>query len=156
MSNIQTTVRITRLRSCSILFLLLLFLIHTGCTVQYVAAFDENVRDQIYELAEKVDKFWGTMLEMPEDKREYIVFRDEYVEIEANLRSLLLKNNSRPGNEESAEQSRILLELWIEDKEIHREQNSFNDFLANRHRRQFTEVFTAMARAEEEKRMENL
>lgn len=146
--------RVTRTGIYTIFFLLIF--LHTACTVKYVAAFDENVRDQIYELAEKVDKFWGTLLEVPEEKREYHFFRDQYVEIESKLRSLLLKNEARPGNEESAEQSRILLELWIEDKEIHREENSFNDFLANRHRRQFTEVFTAMARAEEEKRMENL
>ena len=154
MSNIQSAVQ-NCIRSYP-WTLLLLLLLHTGCTVQYVAAFDENVRDQIYELAEEVDKFWGTMLEMPEGEREYEQFRDQYVDIETKLRSLLLKNEARPGNEESAEQSRILLELWIEDKEIHREQDSFNNFLANRHRRQFTEVFTAMARAEEEKRMENL
>ncbi|MEX0661205.1 MAG: hypothetical protein WEA58_10200 [Balneolaceae bacterium] len=154
MSNIQLVLQ-KRKRSWPCIALLLL-LLHTGCTVQYVAAFDENVRDQIYELAETVDKFWGTMLEMPEDEREYALFRDQYVDIETKLRSLVLKNEARPGNEESAEQSRILLELWIEDKDIHRELDSFNNFLANRHRRQFTEVFTAMARAEEEKRMENL
>lgn len=139
--------------------LISLFIVHaliqTSCTVKYIPAFDENIRNNIYELAEKVDKFWGDMLEMPADEREYHLFRDQYVEIETQIRSLYMKNDSRPGNEESAEQTRILLELWIEDKEIHREENGFNDFLANRHRRQFTEVFTAIARAEEVKRMDH-
>ena len=133
-----------------------LLLLQSACTVKYVAAFDEGVLDHIFELADRVDKFWGIMLEMPEEERKYNLFMDQYVELESEIRSLLLKNEARPGNEESAEQSRILLELWIEDKEIHRKQNGFNDFLAKRHRRQFTEVFTAMARAEEEKRMDNL
>lgn len=134
----------------------LCIMFQAGCTVKYVAAYDEGVRDQIYELAEKVDKFWGVLLEIPEEYRNYDQFREQYVEIETELRMLLLRNEARPGNEESAEQSRILLELWIEDKEIHRDDDGFSNFLANRHRRQFTEVFTAMARAEEVKRMDNL
>jgi len=140
-----------------LLFVLVLAaLLHTNCTVKYVAAFDEGIRDNIFELAEKIDKFWGQLLEIPEGERVYNLFKSEYFEIESELRVLVMKNEARPGNEESANQSRILLELWIEDKEIHREQNGIDDFIAQRHRRQFTEVFTAMAKAEEAKRMDDL
>jgi len=140
-----------------LLFVLVLAaLLQTNCTVKYVAAFDEGIRDNIFELAERIDKFWGQLLEIPEGERVYNLFKSEYFEIESELRVLVMKNEARPGNEESANQSRILLELWIEDKEIHREQNGIDDFIAQRHRRQFTEVFTAMAKAEEAKRMDDL
>lgn len=137
------------------LFVLISFLLLNGCTVQYVAEYDETVRNEIYSIAAEVDRFWGFMLEVPEKDRKYTGFRDDYVEIETRLRILLMKSEARSDNELSAGQARIVLELWVEDRELHREEDHFSDFLIGRHRRQFNEVFTAMARAEEAKRMDN-
>ncbi|MEX2639665.1 MAG: hypothetical protein WD266_03185 [Balneolales bacterium] len=124
-----------------------------GCTVRYVADYDETIRDEIYEIAADVDHFWGFMAEFPQDERRYVGFRGDYVEIETKLRILLMKSEARQDNKLSSDQARIVLELWVEDRELHREEDDFSDFLINRHRRQFNEVFTAMARAEETKRM---
>ena len=119
------------------------------CTVKYVAEYDATVKEEIVQIAKKVDLFWGNLIDTDINQRSYDLFKDRYNEIETELRGLLMKNEIRPLNEESTKQAQILLDLWIQDKEIHKESNSFSDFEAKRHREQFTRVFTAMAKGED-------
>jgi len=67
------------------------------------------------------------------------------------LRSLLLQNKVRPLNEESVRQTEIAIELWLDDKENHKENNSVSDFIIKQHREQFSRIFTAMAIGESAK-----
>ena len=95
------------------------------CTVKYVAEYDATVKEEIVQIAKKVDLFWGNLLDTEINQRSYDLYKDRYNEIETELRGLLMKNEIRPLNEESTKQAQILLDLWIQDKEIHKESNSF-------------------------------
>jgi len=117
--------------------------------VKYVAEYDATVKEEIVQIAKKVDLFWGNLIDTDINQRSYELFKDRYNEIETELRGLLMKNEIRPLNEESTKQAQILLDLWIQDKQIHKESNSFSDFEAKRHREHFTRVFTAMAKGED-------
>lgn len=127
----------------------LLFLAITGCTVKYVAEYDASIKEEIIQVSKKVDLFWGDMLDTPANERRYAKFKDKYNEIEADMRSLVMKNKIRPLNQESTKQAEIVLGLWVEDRELHKKNDSLSDFEANRHRKQFTRAFIAMAKGEE-------
>jgi len=126
---------------------MLVLIVYTisGCRVQYVADYDDNIRNDIISIAEEIDMFYTLLLETPEADRTYESFKEDYLDIEVSLRSLLMKNKIRPLNEESTRQTEIALELWLEDKEAHKEDDTVSDFIVNQHRSQFQRIFIAMA-----------
>ena len=126
---------------------ILVLIVYTisGCRVQYVADYDDNIRNDIISIAEEIDMFYTLLLETPEADRTYESFKEDYLDIEVSLRSLLMKNKIRPLNEESTRQTELALELWLEDKEAHKEDDTVSDFIINQHRSQFQRIFIAMA-----------
>jgi hypothetical protein len=130
---------------------ILIILFINGCTVQYVAEYDESIKNEIIRISGEIDKFYGTLLETKEAERTYENFKEEYLTIEVDLRMLLTRNKIRPLNEESTKQTEIALELWLDDKEQHKENDTVSDFIVNQHRNQFQRIFIAMAIGEEVK-----
>lgn len=139
-----------RAPSAKILILLFLMFLN-GCTVKYVAQYDAVIKTEIVETAKKVDMFWGELLDTDSGERTYSNFKSKYNEIESEIRALVMKNEIRALNEASTKQAKIALDLWMEDRKLHKEKNSFSDFQARRHREQFNRVFTAMAIGEDVK-----
>ena len=133
------------------LFSLCLIGLIYGCSVKFVADYDASIKEETVQIAKKVDLFWGTLLDTPEDTRQYEAFKARYNEIETDIRGLLMKNQIRALNQDSTRQVQILLDLWVEDRQTHKQENTFSDFSAKRHRKQFVRVFTAIARGEEAK-----
>lgn len=144
-----------RTRKFHIVLALLFAVLVSGCTVKYVAEYDAAIKDETVAIAKKVDLFWGNLLDTPSDQRQYENFKILYNEIESDIRSLHMKNEIRPLNELSTKQVQNALELWIEDREMHKRENTFSDFLAKRHRQQFVRVFTAIAKGEDVKNMQS-
>ena len=134
-----------------IVFLISILLSVTGCTVKYVADYDASIKEEIFQVANKVDFFWGTLLDTQVTDRKYDKFKDQYNQIESDIRGLVMKNEVRALNKESTKQANIALKLWMEDKSIHKGNDNFSDFEAKRHRKQFNRVFTAMAKGEDAK-----
>ncbi|MDH3973139.1 MAG: hypothetical protein OEV42_02560 [Deltaproteobacteria bacterium] len=144
----KTGYKILSINVLAALFLVLL----NGCTVKYVAEYDAGIKEEIVEIAKKVDIFWGELLDRDGDDRKYSSFKSAYNEIEADIRGLVMKNEIRPLNKASTKQVRIALDLWVEDRELHKKKDGFSDFQAKRHRKQFNRVFTAMAIGEDLKK----
>lgn len=138
-------------RSC-FLWLVVLVL-SSGCTVRYVADYDEGVLQEIIDISKKVDLFYGRLLEIDSAKRVYENVATQYLEIETDLRSLHLRNQIRETNEATSRQIEIALELWTQDKAKHKKDNGVSDFIIKRHRNEFTRIFIAMARGEAAKNM---
>lgn len=130
-------------------------LMMSGCTVKYVAEYDAEVKEDIIKVAKKVDLFWGNLLDVDVDKRQYENFKQSYNEIESDIRSLVLKNEIRPLNEASTEQAKIALKLWTVDREKHKADDGFSNGRAKLHQRQLSRVFAAMAKGEAAKNPAN-
>lgn len=130
-----------------ILAILFIILFTSGC-VKYAADYDATVLEEIIFVSKKVDMFFGSVLETPDNKRDYENFKSSYIAIEADLKSLLIRNEIREFNEETVKQIQIALELWQGDKAKHKEKDTIKNFIAKKHREQFARVFTAMAKAE--------
>jgi hypothetical protein len=119
--------------------------------VRYVAEYDASIKDEIIRIAKEVDLFYGRLLDTPANQRQYDKSRDKYLEIEADLRALKMRNEIRALNKESTKQTQNTLDLWLGDKNSHKKLNTVDDATIKLHRRQFSRVFIAMAKGEEVK-----
>ncbi|MBA4417181.1 MAG: hypothetical protein C0392_04630 [Syntrophus sp. (in: bacteria)] len=99
---------------------LILMVMPSGCSVRLVSQYDADTEKAIVDTAKKTDLFYGKVLELPQDQRHYASLSDQYVSIETDIRSLVLRNEARRLNAESIEQSKILLNLWLGIKNDHR------------------------------------
>lgn len=127
-------------------------LLTNSCTVQFVAQYDETIKNEIVRISGEVDKFYVELLETKESERPYENCKEKYVAIEVDLNMLLTKNEIRALNDESIKQNQIALKLWLDDKEQHKKNNNLSDATINIHRSQFKRIFVAMAKGEEAKR----
>jgi uncharacterized protein related to proFAR isomerase len=126
---------------------------NSGCAIRYVADYDASIKEEIVQVAKEIDLFWGKLLDMNASERTYSKFKDQYVQVETDIRALVMKNEIRTFNKESTKQANIALDLWVEDREIHKKNDTFSDFEAKRHRKQYIRVFTALAKGEDLKGM---
>lgn len=136
---------------CRCVFGLLVMALLAGCSVQYVADYDAQTRDETLRIARTVDYFWVVLLDTPKEQRKYEYFQSHYNGIEADIRALLMRNQIRTDNESTVKQLENLLGLWEEDKKLHKEKNTFSDFEARRHKKQFLRVFIAILKGEDAK-----
>ena len=83
----------------------------SGCTVKYVADYDSSIKEETVQVAKKVDLFWGKLIDTAITDRKYNSFKDQYNEIETDIRGLLMKNEIRELNKVSTKQVNTLLEL---------------------------------------------
>lgn len=119
-----------------------------GCTVKFVDDYDSKTYEEILSVGKVVDKFYGDLLETPEADRQYKEYAGEYVEIETELRSLYIRNKSRPLNEESTKISESILDLWIKYKGRHKAKDTYTSGNAKLDRNRFGRLFVSAASAE--------
>jgi hypothetical protein len=136
------------------LFILIIFALgFSGCAVKFVADYDSTTFNEIIATGKKVDRFYGDLLEVPGDNRQYTKFSDKYVDIETDLRSLYIRNKARPLNEESTQISEIILKLWVKYKDAHKKNDRYPDGMAKLDRTRFTRLFISAANAESAKKL---
>lgn len=125
-----------------------------GCAYRYMAEYDPGVEEEIYAISRKVDIFFGRLLETPKEERKYQYFKNDYVEVEADLQLLLRRNEIRSLNGETVQQINIALELWLDDKAKHAGKDTVSDFIAKKHQEQYGRLFIAMVKGESAKNTE--
>jgi len=132
---------------------LLVLLLLSGCPhLQLIAEYDAKNFEETIRVGKSVDVFYGRMLEMPDGQRPYAKFADQYVEIEADIRSLVRRNAARQLNDESTAISQTILRFWIQYRKKH-ETNSSRYSDARLDRLRFNRLFTAAASAEAAKKL---
>lgn len=130
------------------------FLLVQGCSIKLVADYDAELSREIINVSKQVDQFYGDLIETSTVNRSYDKFKDRYIKIEVNIRSLIVQNKARTLNEESISIAEITLEKWLKYKDAHQKNDSYKDTLAKNHRKRFTRLFTAMLVAEEAKKLD--
>ena len=131
-----------------ILVYLMLLLLMPGCSLQLVAPYDARTEEHILQDARMVDHFYAELQDVPEAKRYYVLFGPKYREIEAELRSLVLRNKVRRLNEDSTQISLKILDEWVKYKERHRKLDGYKEAVAQLDRDRFRRMFEYAARAE--------
>jgi len=126
----------------------------SGCSrISLVADYDSTTYEEIIRIAKEVDRFYGVLLEQDESERAYQPYSAAYVEIETDIRSLYIRNKSRPLNEESTQISQSMLDLWIKYKKRHKEKETYKTGNATLDRNRFVRLFIAAASAEDVKNL---
>ena len=133
------------------IFLWALPAIFLSCRVTYLPSYDAEISEKIYEVARQVDRFYLLMQENSE--RNYRFYAEEYINIEAELNSLYLRNKVRPLNENSTRICEITLQLWQKYKDEHKTDKTVSDGLIKLNRKTFSDLFYAMQVAEKGKDM---
>lgn len=125
----------------------------SACRVQLLPSHDAALQEEITTLAKTVDKFYLHMMESDSAGRSFSANVGEYINIEAELRSILNKNRIRPLNQNAIRINEITLETWIKEKEKHRTANTLSQGLVKLNAMTFRDFFYAMLVAEEAKKM---
>jgi len=133
-------------RSALATWFLLAALANAGCAL--TAQYDAATVQEILVVAKRVDMFYGALLDTKEDSRAYSGYGPAYIAIEADLRSLWLRNKARPLNDESTTIARDTLDFWIKYKDAHKRDNAYPDKHAEAHRRRFERQFVSAVTAE--------
>ncbi len=141
-------------------FLLLAYLLFaigslSSCKVQLVPSFNAILAQDIVATAKKIDNFYLSMHEVPVNKRQYQLFTNGYVLLEADLNSLLNQNKVRPLNKESTRISEIAVTLWIKYKTEHKTDDTLSDGLIKLNRKTLSDLLYAMQVAEDAKNIPN-
>lgn len=144
---------ITSIRFWSVFCALLLGITLNGCFPKFITDYDGATFDEIITVGKKVDRFYGDLLEEPEKIRLYKTYAERYVEIETDLRSLQMRNQARPLNQDSTEISEIILSLWIKYKGNHATKNIYSTGNAKLDRNRFNRLFVSAANAEFAKKL---
>ncbi|MDX8378265.1 MAG: hypothetical protein R8L53_09615 [Mariprofundales bacterium] len=137
---------------CLIILLCFSMLIFQGCAMKWVSDYDARLATEIIDVSKQVDTFYGELIETEDANRGYDKFKDRYIQIEVNIRALLVQNMARQLNDESISIAETILEKWLKYKTKHKLAGIYKSTLAKNHRKRFTRLFTAMSVAEEAKR----
>jgi hypothetical protein len=136
-----------------ILPLLVCLSVCPGCSVKLVSDYDQSTADELIRIAKKVDMFYGNMSELPDIEREYGKYSKDYVDIESDIRSLVIRNRMRPLNDESIKISETILTEFVKYRKSHKEENLYKNTLLVLHRNRLLRLFTAMSIAEQAKQI---
>ncbi len=116
-----------------------------------VAPYDDQTERETFAAARAVDLFYGGILEARSDARRYAKFSDRYVQVEAELRGLVLRNEVRPLNEDSVEIAHNILTLWQQAKDRHQKSDGYENGAARLDRDRFARLFRYALAAERAK-----
>lgn len=139
---------ITKRGLCFVLLCILLALTMTGCMVRLVGEYDDTTKEAILKTAKEVDLFYALLLETPENQRPYEQFSKQYLSLETEIRSLVLRNKVRSLNKESTRIAEDILALWIKYKELHKTNNTYTTGNGKLDRKRLSNMFGYMLSAE--------
>ncbi|MDO9234745.1 MAG: hypothetical protein Q7U28_01770 [Aquabacterium sp.] len=124
-----------------------------GCThMQLLASYDDKTYEETIRIGREVDVHYARLVELAPELRHYAASAPQYVEIEADIRSLVRRNAARPLNEESQKISGQILKFWTQYRDKHREKDAYPDARFDSDR--FSRLFNAAVAAEEVKRLQ--
>jgi hypothetical protein len=135
-------------------WLVLAAVLLAGCTVKYVADYDQASVDKIGAAYERMDKMYESLLRAEPAERTYDKFEAEWSGIATDLRVIALRQKTRADNEESQTVTSDLVETWRVRREAHarrsaeKPDDAYPDSLIALHRSSLEAAFAAAMAAE--------
>lgn len=140
------------MKNSKLLILIIAALLFNSCVFNRVAEYDKESIFQIIKTSKKVDMFFITLLEEESGERLFEKSKSNYNEIEIELRTLIMLNKTRPNNEESTTITEHVLQIWLEFKAAHKQNNGYKDSRLDVDWNTIREQFYALAVAEAAKK----
>jgi len=98
-----------------------------SCRVTLVPEYSAQLEAQIAKAAQANDRLYIDMLDVPTNQRTYKSFQERYNEIESEINSIRLKNESRPKNNDFVVINKNLKDAFTEAKQYHKENSTLSD-----------------------------
>ena len=108
----------------AILFPLLLL---QGCRVQLVPSYNAELENQIINGAKMTDKLYLEMIDAPADKKNFSLYAEKYLAAEAEINSILLKNEARSKATDIVASVKALRDYFVKAKEDHKARNTLSN-----------------------------
>ena len=98
-----------------------------SCRVTLVPEYSAQLEAQIAKSAQANDRLYIDMLDVPVNQRTYKNFQERYNEIESEINSIRLRNESRPKNGDFLVINKNLKDAFAEAKQYHKENSTLSD-----------------------------
>lgn len=118
---------IAKLKIARVTLLAALVLFLASCRVSWVPSYSAAIETQILQEARNTNMLYLRMLELPEEKRLYASFAEQYIEIESGINSITLANEGRKKKEDMARLIDFVHERFVKYKNAHRQKGTLTD-----------------------------
>ena len=107
--------------------LIAFFIALSGCKVALLPPYNAELENQIVNAAKLTDKLYLSIIDAPIDKKLYSDYAEKYLEIEVEINSILLKNETRPKNADFIVIIKNLQDHFKQYKNDHKIKNKLSD-----------------------------
>lgn len=105
-------------------FLVILF---NNCSVRLTPQYNAELENQIINAAKMTDKLYLEMIDAPADKKNYILYRNRYLQVETEINSILFKNQHRAKAEDFVASVKKLKDKFVQYKDDHKTKNKLSN-----------------------------
>ena len=113
--------------SLKLIFSFLLFVSAISCRVSLVPAYSEALEAQIINASKMTNMLYLEIMDAPDEKKNYALYADKYLQIETEINSILLQNEARSNSEDIVASVQKLRDAFVKAKEDHKKRNTLSN-----------------------------
>jgi hypothetical protein len=98
-----------------------------SCQVRLVPQYSAELENQIINGAKMTDKLYLEMIDAPDDKKNYSLYSERYLDIESEINSILFKNQAREKAQDIIASVKILRDNFVKYKQDHKTRNTLSN-----------------------------
>ncbi|MEO6219906.1 MAG: hypothetical protein ABIO81_05725 [Ginsengibacter sp.] len=115
-------------RTPKIFSILAFLLVHLySCQVQLVPQYNAELEQQIVNAAKMSDKLYLEIINAPADKKSFSFYAVKYLDVEVEINSVLLKNETRPRAGDIVASAQKLKDFFVKAMEDHKNKHTLSD-----------------------------
>ncbi|MEO7263963.1 MAG: hypothetical protein ABIW38_03575 [Ferruginibacter sp.] len=107
--------------------LLVIMMCTSSCTVQLVPPYDPEIEHAIIDAARQSDRLYMEMINAPDDKKLFGIYKDKYLSVAVEINSLLLRNETRPKADHIVSSITKLKNFFFSAMEDHKKREVLNN-----------------------------
>lgn len=98
-----------------------------SCQVHLVPQYSAELEAQIINGAKITDRLYLEMIDAADDKKNYSLYSDKYLDIETEINSILFKNEARDKAKDIVASVKILRDHFVKYKQDHKTRNTLSN-----------------------------
>ncbi|MEP6595031.1 MAG: hypothetical protein ABJA71_03750 [Ginsengibacter sp.] len=123
--QVQNFLKIGRALKMFSIITFLLTSLHS-CQVQLVPQYNAELEQEIITAAKMSDKLYLEIMNAPTDKKDFGFYTDKYLDIEVEINSILLKNETRPKAGDIVASAQKLKDFFVKAMEDHKNKHTLS------------------------------
>jgi hypothetical protein len=107
--------------------ILLVLTVLYSCTVHLVPPYSADMEEQIENGAKMSDRLYLGMINAPGDKKDFSLYADKYLDVEVEINSILLKDETRPKAGDIIASAQKLKDYFVKAMEDHHNRKTLSN-----------------------------